>query len=70
MSLNKLGLKTWQLVTLVLGAPLLGGATLSCTSVSYYSQAVSGHLEVMQQRRPVAAVLADPVADQALKERL
>lgn len=68
--LKKLGLKTWQLVAVLLAVLLLGGATLSCSSVSYYSQAVSGHLDVMERRRPVEAVISDPQTDDALKRRL
>lgn len=36
----------------------------------YYVQAVHGHMEVMQSRRPVGEVLADPQAPAQLKERL
>lgn len=36
----------------------------------YYMQAIHGHMEVMQSRRPVGEVLADPSAPADLKERL
>ena len=36
----------------------------------YYMQAVRGHMDVMQRRRPVPEVLDDPDAPQNLKERL
>jgi predicted aminopeptidase len=36
----------------------------------YYMQAVRGHMDVMQRRRPVLEVLGDPDAPQNLKDRL
>ncbi|HET6630099.1 MAG TPA: aminopeptidase [Woeseiaceae bacterium] len=36
----------------------------------YYMQAISGHTQLMSQRRPMTEVLADPDASEALKERL
>lgn len=36
----------------------------------YYMQAIHGHMEVMQNRRPVGEILADPAAPEDLKERL
>jgi predicted aminopeptidase len=36
----------------------------------FYAQAVRGHMEVMQSRRPVDEILADPSAPADLKERL
>ena len=51
-------------------ALVLGGAGASCSSVSYYSQAVSGHLEVMERGRPIEDVIADPGTDSDLKDRL
>ncbi len=68
--LKKLGIKTWQAIALLSIAALLGGASLSCSSVSYYSQAVNGHVEVMEKRRPLETVISDPETDTALKERL
>lgn len=46
--------------------PLLGG----CSTVSYYSQAIGGHLSLLGDTRPVAEVLADEATDAALAERL
>jgi len=46
--------------------PLIGG----CANVGYYWQSVSGQLEVWRRERPVAEVLADPAAAQALKDKL
>ncbi len=47
-------------------AALLSG----CGSISYYGQAISGHLDVMQQRQPIASLLADPDTPEPLRERL
>jgi predicted aminopeptidase len=41
-----------------------------CANVDYYWQSVSGQLEVWRRERPVAEVLADPAAAQALKDKL
>ncbi len=46
--------------------PLVSG----CANVDYYWQSVSGQLEVWRRERPVADVLADPSAAQALKDKL
>ena len=42
----------------------------SCSNLSYYVQAVGGHLSVMQAARPIPDVLGDPAADTALRQRL
>lgn len=41
-----------------------------CASVSYYWQAVTGHLELMQAARPVDEWLQDPNSPEPLKQRL
>lgn len=41
-----------------------------CSSMSYYAQAVGGHIEVMQATRPIDELLADPAIDPALKRKL
>lgn len=53
-------------LSLAAAALLLGG----CATVEYYSQAVFGHLEVMQRARPIDDVIADPASPDALKARL
>ena len=53
-------------LTTVLTALLLSG----CTTVGYYWQSVSGHMQMLNAARPVADVLADPQAPVALKARL
>ncbi len=47
-------------------ALLVGG----CANVSYYWQSVRGQLDVWRRERPVAEVIADPAAAQALKDKL
>ncbi|MEJ2105914.1 MAG: aminopeptidase [Acidiferrobacteraceae bacterium] len=50
---------------------LVAAFTLAaCSSVSYYSQAVSGQLSLLSKRRPIAEVLADPKTPPALRKRL
>lgn len=41
-----------------------------CSSLAYYGQAVSGHLEVMQKSRPIEPMLSDPQTPAPLRERL
>lgn len=41
-----------------------------CSSLSYYQQAVSGHLSLMRQRQDIADLLADPQMDPALAAKL
>lgn len=51
--------------------PLLLALLLSgCNELGYYSQAVRGHLAVINARRPLAEVVADPATPPALRERL
>ncbi len=45
---------------------LLGG----CSSLAYYSQAVSGHLEVMHHARSIDALVDDPATDPKLRQQL
>lgn len=41
-----------------------------CSNLGYYSQAVGGHLEVMQASRAITEVIEDPKCDPVLKKRL
>lgn len=51
--------------------PLLALALLSgCSSLSYYSQLADGQLHLLQARRPIAQVIADPSQSPALREHL
>lgn len=57
----------------VAGAVLAGVAALAlggCSTVGYYTQSVTGHLDLMQKARPVADVQADPAQPQDLRDRL
>lgn len=54
-------------LALALGALLLCSG---CETLSYYSQAIGGHLNVMAEARPLDAWLADPATPADLRERL
>jgi predicted aminopeptidase len=54
----------WLLVAAALA--LVAG----CQSISYYAQAIGGHLKVVSKARPVEEWLADPATDRELKARL
>lgn len=41
-----------------------------CQSLSYYTQAIGGHLRVMANARPIDDWLADPATDAQLRQRL
>lgn len=51
---------------IIMAAMLLG----ACTELRYYDQAVSGHLRIIEDRRPVQRVLAEPDLDPTLRQRL
>ena len=46
--------------------PLLG----ACSEVAYYWQAGLGQWEILNKRRPIAEVLADPAVDAEIKRKL
>ncbi len=50
----------------ILALVLLAG----CETVSYYSQAIGGHLRLVSAARPIDAWLADPATPQDLRQRL
>ena len=56
-------MKSWMAALAVL---LLSG----CSTVGYYWQSVSGHVQMLQAARPVTDVLADPDTPATLKSRL
>jgi predicted aminopeptidase len=67
--------RRWQLVTAIgLGgvAALLGAAclTVGCSTLDYYSQSVSGHLDLVRRARPIGDVRADAATPESLRERL
>jgi len=41
-----------------------------CQSVSYYSQAMGGHVRIMLAQRPIAKLLEEPDTSQVLREKL
>ena len=43
---------------------------VGCQSLSYYTQAIGGHLKVMANARPIDDWLADPATDAQLRQRL
>ena len=51
-------------------APLLALLLAGCESVSYYGQAIGGHLGLIGSARPVADVIADPATPPELRARL
>lgn len=53
------------------GVPLLLAVCLNgCSSVDYYRHLAAGQFELLRRREPVAAVVADPARDPALRQRL
>jgi predicted aminopeptidase len=56
----------WRLAAAASAVLLVVG----CQSLSYYTQAIGGHLKVMANARPVADWLADPATDAQLRQRL
>jgi len=42
----------------------------ACNTVSYYSQAVSGHFDLLSQRQPVDKLIADPATPEPLRRQL
>jgi predicted aminopeptidase len=54
----------------MLAAALVLVLCSGCESISYYGQAIGGHLKLMAAARPVDSWLEDPATPQDLKERL
>jgi len=54
----------------VIGAIGAMGALAGCASIGYYTQSVTGHLEVMRAARPVDEWIADAATPADLRERL
>lgn len=55
---------------LIFIAGLLLITLTSCSSISYYSQAISGHLDLMSRQRPVQEVIEDHNTPDQLKRKL
>ena len=56
----------WRLLLVAAAAAL----ALGCESLSYYGQALGGHLKLIAAARPLDEVIADPATDAQLKARL
>jgi len=42
----------------------------ACSTLSYYQQAISGQMELLQKRKPIAAVIQDQGVDARIRKRL
>lgn len=51
-------------------AALLALLLTGCSSLGYYAQAVGGHIEVMQAKRPIRDVVEDATTDPGLRQKL
>jgi predicted aminopeptidase len=49
---------------------LLLGLVSGCSTLGYYQQAISGQLQLLAKRRPLAEVLADPAVAVAVKDKI
>ena len=58
----------WPLVAALLA--VASGLTAGCQSLSYYTQAIGGHMKVMSKARPLSDWLADPGTPPELRQRL
>ncbi len=56
------------LIILVLAAAIV--SLMSCSSVGYYSQAVTGHLKLMSSRQSISALLKSDSTDPELRKKL
>ena len=58
----------------VAAAAVLAGATVcatsGCSTIGYYAQSATGHLNLLEAAKPVSTWLDDPATSAALKERL
>ncbi len=59
--------RRWLL--LGVGAAAIAAAA-GCSTLSYYGQAINGHLEVMRRAEPITARIADPVTPPELRAKL
>ncbi len=44
--------------------------SVGCSQLRYYTQSASGQMEIINKRRPITAVLADPATSPELKQKL
>ena len=54
----------------LVGATIAVLAVSGCTSISYYGQALEGHVKIMSARRDVARLIADPSTPDVLRTRM
>ena len=59
-----------RLAAVIAALCLASGCASEGGSLSYYSQSLAGHLDLMRRARPVADWLADPATPAPLRERL
>ena len=59
-----------RLAAVIAALCLVSGCASEGGSLSYYSQSLAGHLDLMRRARPVADWLADPATPAPLRERL
>ncbi len=55
-----------HLLLLVLLSLLLS----ACSSITYYSQAINGQIQILTQRQPISQLIEDPATNEKLKQRL
>lgn len=58
--------QSFRVILALLAVLLISG----CSTLRYYTQAVSGEFAILRARQPIGAILADPSASLALKARL
>ncbi len=63
---NESTFRAIALISLFLAVALLQG----CEQISYYGQAVQGHIEIMASQEPIDELIEDPSTDPKLKQRL
>ncbi|MDW6026000.1 aminopeptidase [Mesorhizobium sp. BAC0120] len=54
----------------LVAATILAFGVAGCTSVSYYAQALEGHVKIMAARRDVGKLINDPSTSEALRARM
>lgn len=60
--LKKIGIVLWGL--------FLSAALHGCQTVQYYGQAIGGQHRILQSRRPITDIMADPNTSELLRQRL
>lgn len=60
----------WRILRTLFAMVSSGLALSGCADLAYYQQAVAGQWELLQARRPVEEVLADPATSPTLRQQL